>query len=104
MRIGTVILLVLLSGSICGWVATGLYYRADSRKSEEQIADLQTLLSKCKSNSVTFDGKVKKSNLGISQFFNASDSCKIDTLVIVEGYFTGKRRKDVIRFWKKIKD
>lgn len=104
MRFGTVVLLVLLSSSICGWVATGIHHRADSRKKEEQIASLQTLLSKCKSNNVTFDGKVKKSNLGISQLFNTSDSCRIDTLVIVEGYFTRKKRKDVIRFWKKIKD
>lgn len=104
MKIGTIVLLVLLSSSICGWVVTGLSYRADSRKNEKEVSSLQVLLSKCKSNNVTFDKKVKKSDLGLQQFFNTQDTCAIDTLAIVEGYFVGKKRKDVIRFWRKIKD
>ena len=107
MKIATYILSVLLFGAISGWIVSWVNLESAISDLQEENEKCVKLLAGCKQNSIIFDKKVKKSNLDIKQIFDPivpSDSCVIDTIAVVETYFAGKKRREVIKFWKNIKD
>lgn len=67
------------------WLLDRMYYRQNLREKSESIRLLQEKLSKCQSNQIVFEGKVKKSDLNVRQFLNLlkQDSCQVDTASIV---------------------
>jgi len=77
------------------WLTEKMHYRKELAEKSQTIVFLQEKLSKCQSNSVVFDGKVKKAGLSLKQFLAPfrSDTCQVDTASIVAWWDNLKPRE-----------
>lgn len=90
-------IIVLVAVVTSFWVSDRLHFRKINNEKAETIRILQEKLSKCTSNSIVFEGKVKKSDLNLRQLFRnkAKDTCQTDTISIVKwwGDLSPKERR-----------
>ena len=77
------------------WLSDRLHYRQALAEKSENIRLLQEKLSKCQSNNIVFDGKVKKTDLNVRQFLRPikPDTCQADTVGIVTWWGNLKPRE-----------
>ncbi len=76
---------LVLSVVVSLWLSDRIHFRAELQEKTQMIESLQEKLTKCTSNQIVFDGKVKKSNLNLRQFLSPfrPDTCQVDTASIV---------------------
>jgi LPS sulfotransferase NodH len=77
------------------WLTEKMQYRKELAEKTQTIVFLQEKLSKCQSNNIVFDGKVKKTDLNLRQFLAPfrPDTCQVDTASIVAWWDNLKPRE-----------
>lgn len=94
-KYGIVGVFLALSVGVSLWVSDRLHFRGELKEKTQMIESLQEKLSKCTSNQIIFDGKVKKSDLNLRQFLSPvrPDTCQVDTASIVAWWDNLKPRE-----------